>query len=194
MDTRVLQWVSRFVRRFLQEIGEDPSREGLVETPRRVAKAVGDLFCGVSVTEDELVAQVKTFTEEALSDQIVVVRNIDFSSMCEHHLLPFYGVAHVAYIPNGNGVAPGLSKVGRVLDALAARPQVQERLTTQLFNVLNKALEPNALLVVLEATHHCMVSRGVKKVNSSTGTMKAGGLFKEDPTWLLVAKQMIHNS
>jgi len=181
----------RVIRGLLKRAGENPEREGLLETPARVVKAMSELCSGIGVTEKELVAEVKTFREEALSDQIVVVRGIDFSSLCEHHLLQFHGVAHVAYIPNGYGVAPGLSKVGRILDKLASRPQVQERLTTQLFNVLWEALTPTGLIVVLDAQHHCMCSRGVRKVNATTRTMKVGGLFKDNPQWLLAGQSLL---
>ena len=169
------------VRQLLELIGEDPQREGLLETPSRVARMfLNEMFSGVGVTEDQLVAELKVFRDETVIGQLVAVKDVTFSSACEHHLVGFFGVAHVVYIPNGKGMISGLSKVARVLDKIAARPQVQERVTAQLFNVLEKAVEPTALLVSLEAAHLCLCHRGVKRAGSKTTTLKFGGLFETD--------------
>ena len=171
------------VREILRLTGEDPQREGLLETPQRVARMLLNEICSqVSVTADDLVKEIKVFRDECVVGQLVAVKEISFSSMCEHHLLPFFGVANVVYIPNGKGMISGLSKVARALDKLAARPQVQERLTAQLFGVLKKAVEPTALLVLLDASHQCMTCRGVRKTSSRTSTLKFGGLFETDPS------------
>lgn len=180
------------VRRMLELIGEDPDREGLKETPARVARMfLNELCSGVQSTTDDLVSLVKVFRDENVAGQLIAVRDVTFSSICEHHLLPFTGVAHVVYIPNGKGMISGLSKVARVLDKIAAKPQVQERVTAELFAVLEKAVEPTALLVSVEAEHQCMICRGVKRPGSSTATMRFGGLFSDDPHLLSDARSLI---
>ncbi len=192
IDPDRIQKVENLVRQFLEAIGEDPSREGLIDTPARVAKAWVNEFChGIQQSEDDLVPLVKTFHDPNAVGQFIAIRDITFSSFCEHHLLPFVGEAHVVYIPNGKGVINGLSKVGRVLDLLAARPQVQERITGQLFNVLDRALEPKALLVYLSAVHFCLSCRGAKKAEARTRTMKHGGLFETDTALFSIALDLV---
>lgn len=169
------------IQRLLLLVGENPKREGLLETPKRVARMLVKELCShVTVPVEKLVKDIKVFRDESVVGQLVAVREVTFSSICEHHMLPFFGVANVVYIPNGKGMISGLSKVARVLDKLAARPQVQERLTAQLFTVIEKAVQPTALLVLLDASHQCMTCRGVKKVQSRTSTVKFGGLFSSD--------------
>ena len=163
------------VKNLLTEIGEDPDREGLVSTPKRVAKAYEFLTKGYHQDIDE-VLNGAIFTEKY--DEMVVVKNIDFYSLCEHHMLPFYGKVHVAYIPNGKIV--GLSKIPRIVEVFARRLQVQERMTQQIADTLDKYLQPIGVAVVSEANHMCMMMRGVEKQNSITTTSAMHGLFKED--------------
>ena len=173
--------LEELVREILELTGDDPLREGLLETPSRVARMLLDEMCsGSNVTEEQLIQEVKVFRDESVAGQFVAVRDVSFSSTCEHHGLPFFGTAAVVYIPNGKGMISGLSKVARVLDKIAARNQVQERITAQLFGVLQKAVEPSALLVFVDASHQCMTCRGVKKTESRTSTLKFGGLFESD--------------
>ena len=147
------------VRLILEGVGEDPGREGLVKTPERVAKMYEEVFAGL--TEDPAQHFETTFDEH--HEEMVLVRDIPFYSMCEHHLAPFFGVAHVAYIPASDGRICGLSKLARLVDAFAKRPQVQERLTSQIADTLIEQLHPQGVIVVLEAEHMCMSMRGVKK-------------------------------
>ncbi len=158
------------------ELGEDPARDGLVKTPHRVAKALRDLTAGYQ--EDPL-AILRSALFEVDNEEIVLVRDIDFASLCEHHMLPFMGRAHVAYLPRGRVV--GLSKLARVVDVFARRLQVQERMTTQIAQALQEGLEPAGVGVVIEATHMCMVMRGVKKPNAVTVTSAMFGAFRDDP-------------
>jgi GTP cyclohydrolase I len=159
------------VRMILEAIGEDPAREGLVETPRRVAEMYAELFGGLH--EDPREWLRGGFAEE--HREMVVLRDLPFYSMCEHHFLPFYGVAHVGYIPEGR--VAGISKIARALDTLSRRPQLQERLTSQLADVLEEALQPAGVGVILEAAHLCMIMRGVKKPGSLIVTLAARGAF-----------------
>ena len=157
----------------LKLLGEDPEREGLVKTPMRVAKAMQILTRGY--TQDAHKVLTDALFEEKYN-QMVIVKDIDFFSMCEHHILPFYGKAHVAYIPNGH--ITGLSKIARVVDIYSHRLQVQERLTEQIMNCINDTLKPQGVMVVLEAKHMCMQMRGVEKQNSITTTSAYSGVFE----------------
>ena len=176
MDTAKIE---EGVRLILEGIGEDPDREGLLKTPHRVAKMYEEVFAGM--TEDPAVHFETTFDEG--HQEMVIVKDIPFYSMCEHHLVPFFGKAHVAYIPGPEGRICGLSKLARLVDAYAKRPQVQERLTSQIADTLVRELKPTGVLVVLEAEHMCMSMRGVKKPGAMTTTSAARGLFeKRDAT------------
>jgi GTP cyclohydrolase IA len=168
--------VERGVRLLLEGIGEDPDRGGLRETPARVARMYREIFGGVGEDASKLV----TVVEGADHDEMIMVRDIPLYSQCEHHLLPFTGKAHVAYIPNKEQQITGLSKVARVVDVLAKRPQVQERLTTQIADALDEGLSPRGVFVVLEAEHLCMTMRGIKKPGSVTVTSAVRGLFRTD--------------
>ena len=165
--------IRRAVREILLAVGEDPDREGLSETPARVARMYAEVFAGLHL--DPKVHLRKLFTQEY--DEMVTVKDIEFSSFCEHHLLPFTGKAHVAYLPNGRVV--GLSKIPRVLDLLARRPQVQERLTVELADLLMNELDARGVAVVIEATHSCMTIRGVHKTGSSCVTSAMRGAFRD---------------
>ncbi len=167
--------VKDLVKTLLAEIGEDPKREGLLSTPIRVAKAYEFLTRGYQQDIDE-VLNGAIFNEKY--DEMVLVKNIDFYSMCEHHLLPFYGKVHVAYIPNGKIV--GLSKVPRIVEVFARRLQVQERMTQQIADTIAKYLQPIGVAVVAEAFHMCMMMRGVEKQNSSATTSAMHGVFQDD--------------
>jgi len=168
--------IERAVREILLAVGEDPTRDGLRETPRRVARAYRDLFAGLN--DDAGRHLERTFEHE--SDQLVVVGNIDFSSTCEHHLLPFFGKAHIAYLP-GHGRVVGLSKLARTVDVFARRPQLQERLTEQVAEALDEHLSPRGVCVVMEAEHLCMRVRGANKPRAITTTMAVRGLYRTDP-------------
>ena len=164
------------VAEILAAIGEDPSRDGLANTPSRVARMYAEVMAGLH--EDP--ARHLDTTFEADHDEMVMVRDIPFASMCEHHLVPFLGKAHVAYIPGRTGQITGLSKVARLVDGYARRPQVQERLTTQIAEALVAALDPNGVLVVIEAEHLCMSMRGVRKPGAVTVTSAVRGRFRDD--------------
>jgi GTP cyclohydrolase I len=166
--------VERAVREILEAIGEDPDRDGLVRTPARIAHMYEEIFAGIH--EDP--SHHLTVTFEANHDEMVMVRDIAVTSVCEHHLVPFAGRAHVAYIPGADGRITGLSKIARLVDGFAKRPQVQERLTTQIADALVKVLDPAGVLVMIEAEHFCMSMRGVKKPGSLTITSAVRGLFK----------------
>ncbi len=159
----------------LKEIGEDPDREGLKSTPKRVARAYEFLTAGYQKNIEEVLNNA-VFNEKY--DEMVLVKNIDFYSLCEHHMLPFYGKVHVAYIPNGKIV--GLSKIPRIVDVFARRLQVQERMTQEIADTLEKYLQPKGVAVVSEAFHMCMMMRGVEKQNSSATASAVHGLFKDD--------------
>jgi GTP cyclohydrolase I len=167
--------IASLVRSLLQEIGEDPSRPGLVQTPPRVARSLRFLLSGYALSLKDLINGA--IFEEPYSE-MVVVRDIEVYSLCEHHLLPFFGKAHVAYIPEGRIL--GLSKIPRIVDMFARRLQVQERLTTQIGDALQSVLEPQGVGVVIEATHLCMAMRGVEKQNSSAVTSSLTGCFRDD--------------
>jgi GTP cyclohydrolase I len=168
--------IRRGVRLILEGIGEDPDREGLVETPTRVADMYREILGAVG--EDP--ADVVTVMKGAGHDEMIMVKDIPLYGICEHHLLPFSGRAHVAYVPNEDGRITGLSKLARLVDVLGKRPQVQERLTTEIADALDRALEPRGVFVVLEAEHLCMTMRGVKKPGSTTVTSAVRGRFRTD--------------
>jgi GTP cyclohydrolase I len=176
------------VRELLLAVGEDPDRAGLLDTPKRVAAMYAELLSGMdSDPVDHL--EIRFAVEH---DEMVMVRDIPFSSLCEHHLVPFIGKAHLAYIPSTDGTVTGLSKLARLVDGFAHRLQVQERLTTQLADSLDEALHPRGTLVVLEAEHLCMAMRGVKKPGTSTVTSAVRGLFRTDVAARSEAMAFIH--
>jgi GTP cyclohydrolase IA len=180
--------IERAVREILEAIGEDPERDGLHRTPERIAKMyIDEIFTGLR--EDP--ARHLTVTFEADHDEMVMVRDIAVHSMCEHHLVPFAGKAHVAYIPGDDGRITGLSKIARLVDGFAKRPQVQERLTTQIADALVESLKPNGVLVMIEAEHFCMSMRGVKKPGSLTITSAVRGLFKTNAATRAEAMSLI---
>jgi GTP cyclohydrolase I len=168
--------IEQGVRLILEGIGEDAERAGLRETPERVARMYREVFAGIGQDASRLV----TVVEGADHDEMIMVRDIPLFSTCEHHLIPFSGKAHVAYIPNKAQQITGLSKVARVVDLLSKRPQVQERLTTQIAEALDTALEPRGVFVVIEAEHFCMTMRGIKKPGAQTVTSAVRGLFRTD--------------
>jgi GTP cyclohydrolase IA len=168
--------IEQGVRMILEGIGEDPDRGGLRETPARVARMYREVFVGIGQDASQLV----TVVEGADHDEMIMVRDIPLYSFCEHHLIPFSGKAHVAYIPNKQQQITGLSKIARVVDMLAKRPQVQERLTTEIAEALDEALSPRGIFVVIECEHLCMTMRGIKKPGSVTVTSAVRGLFRTD--------------
>ena len=168
--------IDKLIAQMLKELGEDPQREGLARTPERVAKSLEYLTSGYRQNVDEILNDA-LFVEEY--DEMVVVKDIDLASLCEHHLLPFIGKAHVAYMPRKKIV--GLSKIPRLVEMFSRRLQVQERLTTQIANTLNEALEPRGVAVVIEAVHLCMLMRGVEKQNSKAVTSAMLGSFRDRP-------------
>ena len=171
-----LKRIEAAVREILIAIGEDPDRDGLRRTPVRVAQAYAELFAGLRVDP----AVVLSTTFEANHEELVLVRDIEVFSLCEHHLLPFHGVAHVGYIPGDDGRITGLSKLARLVDVYARRPQVQERLTAQIAELLDERLSPRGVIVVLECEHMCMAMRGIQKAGSRTVTSAVRGLFQCD--------------
>jgi GTP cyclohydrolase I len=173
-----LERAQRAVRELLVAVGEDPDREGLRETPARVARAYAELLTGMRTTAEE----VLTTTFDLGHDEMVLVRDIELWSMCEHHLVPFTGVAHVGYIPNAEGRITGLSKLARLVDVYARRPQVQERLTTQIAESLMEILQARGAIVVIEAEHLCMTMRGVRKPGSKTITSAIRGSMRNAAT------------
>jgi GTP cyclohydrolase IA len=175
------------VRELLIAIGEDPSREGLQDTPARVARAYAELTAGLHQEPRDVLSTVFDIGH----DEMVLVRDIELWSMCEHHLVPFTGVAHVGYIPNENGMITGLSKLARLVDGYARRLQVQERMTTQIADAIDSVLSPRGVLVVMEAEHLCMAMRGVKKPGTVTVTSAVRGLFRSDVATRAEAMQFI---
>jgi GTP cyclohydrolase I len=168
--------IAAAVREILFAIGEDPDRDGLLETPSRVARMYAEICAGLHEEPSEhLLTQF-----EADHDEMVMVRDIPLYSLCEHHLIPFLGTVHVAYIPGADGFVTGLSKIARVVDGFAKRPQVQERLTSQIAAAVEATLHPRGVLVVIEAEHLCMSMRGVRKAGSSTVTSSVTGIFREN--------------
>lgn len=169
-----LKRIEAAVREILDAVGEDPDREGLLETPARVARMYAEMFAGLKHDAGRHLSKV--FTEKY--DEIVLVRDISFCSMCEHHLLPFTGTAHIAYLPSGKVV--GLSKLARVVEEVARRPQVQERMTETVADLIEQRLEARGVAVVCEATHSCMTMRGVRKPGSLCITSSMRGVFRDD--------------
>jgi GTP cyclohydrolase I len=168
--------IEKAVREILIALGEDPDRDGLLQTPARVARAYAELFAGLRVDP----AQVLSTTFEANHEELVLVRDIDVMSVCEHHLLPFHGVAHIGYIPGEHGRITGLSKLARLVEVYARRPQVQERLTSQIADLLMSRLDPRGVIVVLECEHMCMAMRGIQKSGARTITSAVRGLLQRD--------------
>lgn len=171
------QKIQQAVKMILEAIGEDLEREGLVETPKRVARMYKEVFSGLHKDPREILQKFFVSDEH---EEMVLIKDISFYSMCEHHLLPFYGRAHIAYIPAGGRIT-GLSKLVRVIEVLARRPQLQERLTSMVADVVMEMLEPKGVVVVVEAEHLCMSIRGVKKPGSTTVTSAVRGLFRHSP-------------
>ncbi|MDQ4097800.1 MAG: GTP cyclohydrolase I FolE [Actinomycetota bacterium] len=167
--------IEKAVREILEAIGEDPDRNGLQETPARVAAMYDEVFAGLRDTPD----QHLSVTFSADHDEMVMVKDIPLYSMCEHHLIPFLGSAHVAYIPNEDGRITGLSKLARLVESYSRRPQVQERLTTQIADEIDRSLQPRGVLVVIEAEHLCMSMRGERKPGTTTVTSAVRGLFRD---------------
>jgi len=181
--------IEQGVRLIIEGIGEDPDRDGLVKTPFRVAKMYEEIFAGMHEDPKELF----TVTFDEHHEEMILVRDIPFYSMCEHHLVPFFGMAHVAYIPRMDGRICGLSKLARLVDVYSKRPQVQERLTSQIADTLVEILEPQGVIVVMEAEHMCMSMRGVKKPGSKTTTSAVRGLFKRSQATRSEALSLILN-
>ena len=167
--------IERAVREILIAIGEDPDRDGLIDTPARVARAYAEQFSGLSQHPEDVLGTVF----DADHDELILVRDIEVYSTCEHHLVPFFGRAHVAYIPNEKGQITGLSKLARLVDVYARRPQVQERMTSQIADALMRVLEPRGALVVIEAEHLCMSMRGVRKPGAKTVTSAVRGCIRD---------------
>ena len=165
------------VASIIKAIGEDPGREGLVDTPRRVAEMYAELFMGIGMNAKEELKVVY----EAGHREMVILRDIPFYSMCEHHLLPFYGVAHIGYIPDVNGRIVGISKLARVLEIITKRPQIQERMTSEIADAIMDGLKPSGVVVVVQAEHLCMIMRGIKKPGSHIVTSALRGTFRTHP-------------
>jgi GTP cyclohydrolase I len=180
--------IERAVRELLEAIGEDPGRDGLAGTPTRVANMYAEIFSGLHEDPDHHL----NVTFEAGHDEMVMVRDIPLYSVCEHHLVPWIGHAHVAYIPNEDGRITGLSKLARLVDGYSRRPQVQERLTTQVADAVERVLQPRGVLVVVEAEHLCMAMRGVRKPGSMTVTSAVRGLFRDSEATRAEAMSFIH--
>jgi GTP cyclohydrolase I len=187
-NTQANNEFEKLIRRELELIGEDPEREGLLKTPQRVANSLAFLTEGYSSSAEDVVGK-GIFKEE--HDNMIMVRDIELYSLCEHHMLPFFGKAHVAYIPNGKIV--GLSKIPRIVDVYARRLQVQERLTEQIADGLCRVVNPSGVGVVIEAFHLCMMMRGVQKQNSKTITSALRGAFREDPKTRDEFLRLAHN-
>jgi GTP cyclohydrolase I len=166
------------VRELLIAVGEDPERQGLIDTPSRVARAYREMFAGLYTNPDDVLNT--TFDEQ--HDELVLVKDIPTYSTCEHHLVAFHGVAHVGYIPGKDGRVTGLSKLARLVDLYAKRPQVQERLTGQVADAMMRKLDPRGVIVVVEAEHLCMAMRGIRKPGATTTTSAVRGQFKTDST------------
>ncbi|WP_199714777.1 GTP cyclohydrolase I FolE [Micromonospora radicis] len=175
-ETMDLGRIEKAVREILIAVGEDPDRDGLQQTPARVARAYAELFAGLRVDP----ATVLTTTFEANHEELVLVRDIDVMSLCEHHLLPFRGSAHIGYIPGPDGRITGLSKLARLVEVFARRPQVQERLTSQVADLLMDRLAPRGVVVVLECEHMCMAMRGIQKSGAKTITSAVRGTLQRD--------------
>lgn len=184
--------IKEAVRLLLEGIGEDTEREGLKETPDRIARMYAEIYAGME--EDAAGHLSKTFKVE--SNEIVLVKDITFYSMCEHHLMPFYGKAHIAYLPDGRVV--GLSKLARTVEVYARRPQIQEQMTIQIVEAVMEHLKPQGVMAMLEAEHTCMTMRGVEKPGSRTVTVASRGCFQDDPKWQelffrMLGKEKVYN-
>ncbi|MDR8408329.1 GTP cyclohydrolase I FolE [Nonomuraea sp. 3-1Str] len=166
--------IEKAVREILYAIGEDPDRDGLLDTPARVARAYAEQFSGLGQTPEDVLNKVFDVDH----DEMVLVKDIEVYSTCEHHLVPFHGFAHVGYIPNDRGQVTGLSKLARLVDVYARRPQVQERMTSQIADALMRVLEPRGVIVVVECEHLCMTMRGVRKPGAKTVTSAVRGDFR----------------
>jgi GTP cyclohydrolase IA len=167
--------IEEAVRLILEAVGEDPNREGLLDTPKRVAKMYEEVFSGLTINPKEYFETI--FSED--HEELVLVKDIPFYSMCEHHLVPFHGIAHVAYVPKEGKVA-GLSKLARVVEAVSRRPQLQERITSTVADTIMETIEPHGVMVVVEAEHMCMTMRGVKKPGAKTVTSAVRGVYVTD--------------
>lgn len=179
--------IRQAVRTILTAVGDDPDREGLKDTPRRVANMYAEMFSGL---HQDPARHLETIFPETY-DEMVLIRDISFTSMCEHHLLPFSGVAHVAYIPNGK--VTGLSKIARVVEEVSRRPQVQERMTESIANLVDKTLSTKGVAVVLSAEHSCMTIRGIRKPGSTTVTSALRGIFKSNQSTRAEFMSLIKN-
>jgi GTP cyclohydrolase IA len=179
--------VEAAVLELLIAIGEDPDRDGLQRTPERVARAYAEQFAGLYVDPSEVLQT----TFDAHHEEMVLVKDIEMYSTCEHHLVPFHGVAHVGYIPNSEGRITGLSKLARLVDLYAKRPQVQERLTSQIADAIMERLEPRGAIVVIEAEHLCMSMRGIRKPGARTVTSAVRGMFQSQPSTRSEAMSLI---
>jgi len=180
--------IERAVREILVAIGEDPERDGLRDTPARVARAYREQFAGLR----QRPADVLTTVFDAGHDEMVIVKDIEVYSTCEHHLVPFVGVAHIGYIPNVKGQITGLSKLARLVDVYARRPQIQERMTSQIADALVDSLEPRGVIVVIEAEHLCMTMRGVRKPGAKTMTSAVRGSFRDNHVTRAEAMSLIY--
>ncbi|GGS75368.1 GTP cyclohydrolase 1 [Planobispora rosea] len=167
--------IEKAVREILIAIGEDPDRDGLQDTPARVARAYAEQFAGLGQVPEDVLTKVFDVDH----DEMILVRDIEVYSTCEHHLVPFHGLAHVGYIPNDRGQVTGLSKLARLVDVYARRPQVQERMTSQIADALMRVLEPRGVIVVIECEHLCMTMRGVRKPGAKTTTSAVRGMFRD---------------
>ncbi|MBI4302395.1 MAG: GTP cyclohydrolase I FolE [Chloroflexi bacterium] len=176
METAIdFKTIEKAVRSIILAVGEDPQREGLVDTPQRIAEMYAELFMGINLDPKE---ELAVGFEEG-HNEMVILKDIPFYSTCEHHFLPFYGVAHIGYIPNGRVV--GASKLARVVEILAKRPQIQERFTTQIADTIVEAIKPSGVAVIIQAEHLCMIMRGIKKPGSNIITSATRGLFRKNP-------------
>jgi len=181
--------IKKAVRLFLEGIGENPEREGLKKTPERVADMCEEIFSGIGVDSSTVIKPL----ESENHDEIVLVKDIPFYSICEHHLLPFIGMAHVAYLPRGDKIT-GISKLARVVEVEAKRLQVQERMTTAIAESIMRAIDPKGVIVIIEAEHLCMTMRGVKKPGCKTVTSVVRGIFRENPATRAEAMALIKGS
>jgi GTP cyclohydrolase I len=179
--------IEKAVREILIAVGEDPDRDGLIDTPARVARAYAEQFAGMRQRPED----VLTTVFDADHDEMVIVKDIEVYSVCEHHLVPFHGVAHVGYTPNSKGQITGLSKLARLVDVYARRPQVQERMTSQIADALMEVLKPCGVIVVVEAEHLCMTMRGVRKPGAKTLTSAVRGDFRDQPSTRAEAMSLI---
>ena len=182
--------IERAIREILLAIGEDPERDGLADTPARVARAYAEQFAGLRQRPEEVLTKVF----DADHDEMVLVRDIELYSTCEHHLVPFFGVAHIGYIPNEKGQITGLSKLARLVDTYARRPQVQERMTSQIADALVANLEPRGVIVVIEAEHLCMSMRGVRKPGARTVTSAVRGVFRNSARTRAEAMSLVYGA